>query len=252
MPTLRTPFRRPVRSSTGNFPRRRQRLPTLMQLSSDYSFGLACIVEVFESQQHAGVSALSPTAIHSEIAGSSASSPPRFGIRPSSTLIVVGLGLRPRISGLPILTTPLPNFATTRASGGRRYCTCSPRRNLPPPVPDGVYSSHCADAVLLLIRQRLSPMMHPAAASQVAGVEPQTGPYADRYDVVHLDSCSADDLFLKTVFAQRMLPDVPGSQPAPPRIVSPLGRRGSPGVRRAPRRAPMLIAEPISHGAVAA
>ena len=43
---------------------------------------------------------------------------------PSSALIVVGFGLRPRISGLPILTTPLPNFATTRASGGRR---CSGR-----------------------------------------------------------------------------------------------------------------------------
>ena len=49
-----------------------------------------------------------------------------------------------------------------------------------------------------------------------------------------------------------MLADVPGPQPAPPRVVSPLGRRRSHGVRSTPHRSPMLVAEPISHSAVAA
>ena len=94
-------------------------------------------------------------------------------------------------------------------------------------------------------------MMHAATASQVARVESQIRSHADRHNVVHLDGYSADDPFFKTVFTQRMLADVPGPQPSPPRVVSPLGRRGSPGVRRTPRRAPMLVAESISHGAVA-
>jgi len=94
--------------------------------------------------------------------------------------------------------------------------------------------------------------MHPTAAPQVARVESQIRSHVDRHDVVHLDGCSADDLFLQTVLTQRMPPDVPGSQPAPLRVVSSLSRCGSPGVRRTPRRAPMFVAEPISYGAVAA
>ena len=94
--------------------------------------------------------------------------------------------------------------------------------------------------------------MHATAAPQVACVESQVRSHVDRHDVIHLDGCIADDSFLKTILAQRMPPDVPGPQPAPLRVVSPFGRRGSPSVRRPPRRAPMLVAEPISHGAVAA